>query len=182
MDALPVGEAREKEQNECARVKALLAGGPWVTGLRNEGEVWMEDSIDMLKGIGDKARRKLEAVEIRIVVDMLMTTDDTKVEGCSRARLQTLRQLAAAAQVGAFPADRVIDHRLSHNPYESRYGGTWREEIWKSSSLKQYVCISFMIEHIVLESAKLFKGTYYPRARLGLLPQCPELADGQVDH
>ena len=127
---LSVGEAREKEQDECARVKALLGpGGQWVTGLRTQGEVWMDDSIDMLKGVGAVARGNFEAAGIRTVADMFMAPEDTSIKGFTRSHLDRLRQQAERAQQGAFPADRVIDHRLSDNPYKSRYGGAWREEI-----------------------------------------------------
>jgi hypothetical protein len=54
---------------------------------------------------------------------------------------------------------RIIDHRKEANPYESKFGSDWGEPIDKSVTLSQYVCITDMVEHIFVESAKLFKGT-----------------------
>ena len=43
--------------------------------------------------------------------------------------LATLFSNAASALPGAFPVDRVVDHKKASNPYESLYGDKWEEVI-----------------------------------------------------
>jgi hypothetical protein len=50
------------------------------------------------------------------------------------------------------------DSQKAANPCIARFGkANWKEEIKKTSFLTQYVCISEMVEHIVVKSARMFK-------------------------
>ena len=53
----------------------------------------------------------------------------------------------------------AIDHKLSDNPYESRYGVEWENIIKETCNLKPYVLITDMIRHIHDESKRIMKGT-----------------------
>ena len=45
------------------------------------------------------------------------------------------------------------------NPHESQYGPDWCIEVKKESLLRCYACVSDMIEHMVSETKRAFKGT-----------------------
>ena len=59
-----------------------------------------------------------------------------------------------------------IDYRKNPNPYESRYGLDWRMEVNKSSFLRCYACVSNIIEHMVSETKRVFKGTTHKNSYL----------------
>ena len=54
-----------------------------------------------------------------------------------------------------------VDYCQSDNPYEARYGSDWRDRIIKSTSMKPYTCIAFLIDHIKEESKRVMKDTVY---------------------
>ena len=62
------------------------------------------------------------------------------------------------AHPGSCP-HHVIDHRKSENPYYSKYGDNWKEEIRKTVFMKQYACITDLVEHIHNRSKDVFAGT-----------------------
>ena len=57
--------------------------------------------------------------------------------------------------------DRIVDHRKTKNPYESRYGQAWEATIAKTTSLRGYVCVTEMISHMFLTTADSFKNTRF---------------------
>ena len=63
--------------------------------------------------------------------------------------------------MSAEPSNRLnkIDYQNTPNPYESQYGPNWHIEVKKSSLLICYACVSDMIEHILIEMKRVFKGT-----------------------
>ena len=150
---ITIKEKRAKVLGEIARVKELPGmGAPWVTGQRGDGELFLLDSVIHVKSVGPVKLNTLERSGIFTVAHLLAST---------APHLAVLRASAAAAnpQPGAFPADRVVDHKKAANPYESRYGAGWEEVILSTSFLAGFVCITKMITHIVVESAKLFLST-----------------------
>lgn len=143
---------------EISRVKALPGdGSPWVVGRRKDGELWEDDTLDRVAKCGPASAAKLAAVGILTVKDLRATTE----ERIARVNVATLRANAACALPGSFPSARVVDHKLADNPYESLYGASWRDEIAKTTNLIGFVCITALITHIVIESAKLFVGTVH---------------------
>ena len=52
----------------------------------------------------------------------------------------------------------ITDHRKSDNPYRSKYGTHWEEEIRKTISMKQYICVRDLVEHIHDCSKETFAG------------------------
>ena len=61
----------------------------------------------------------------------------------------------------AEPSNRPkqIYHQFVFNPYESQHGRDWRIEVTKSSLLRCYNCVNDIIEHMVSEMKRVFKGT-----------------------
>lgn len=53
------------------------------------------------------------------------------------------------------------DHRKSDNPYESRYGESWPQQLWKTLFLNCYSCITDLVEHMVQASNAHFTYTKY---------------------
>jgi hypothetical protein len=54
----------------------------------------------------------------------------------------------------------IIDYRKSENPYEAEYGkDAWYAKIRALSLLSPFICISEMVNHIVVELARIYKGT-----------------------
>jgi hypothetical protein len=81
----------------------------------------------------------------------------TKVKGIGSAKLTIVYEEAKAALEGERP--NKIYYRKHRNPYESKHGNGWEERIKKPKTMSAYVCVTDMIEHIVVESAKFFVGT-----------------------
>ena len=61
---------------------------------------------------------------------------------------------------------KQIDYQFILNPYESQHGTDWRIEVNKSSLLKCYACVSDMIEYMVSEMKRVFKGTTHKNSFL----------------
>lgn len=153
-----IWEWNAKISAEISRVRALpVDGGPWVVGKRKDGELWEGDTLDRVVKCGPATAAKLAAVGIFTVKDLCATTE----ERLAGVNVAILRANAACALPGSFPSARVVDHKLADNPYESLYGASWRDEIAKTTNLIGFVCITALITHIVIESAKLFVGTVH---------------------
>mmetsp|Transcript_62020 Transcript_62020/g.183193 ORF Transcript_62020/g.183193 Transcript_62020/m.183193 type:complete len:100 (-) Transcript_62020:327-626(-) len=60
---------------------------------------------------------------------------------------------------GPAPSPPITDYRKAENTYQARFSEDWEAEIWKSSALSPYVCVSTYIDHIVANSAEVFCGT-----------------------
>ena len=54
---------------------------------------------------------------------------------------------------------KLIDYTQYDNPYEAKYGSSWKEDIKKVKSMRRICCITDMIMHIVVKSSQIFKGT-----------------------
>ena len=52
-----------------------------------------------------------------------------------------------------------IGYQKTLNPYEFQYGPDWRIEVKKSSLLICYACVSDMVEHMAIETKRVFIGT-----------------------
>ncbi|CAJ1940687.1 unnamed protein product [Cylindrotheca closterium] len=55
--------------------------------------------------------------------------------------------------------EEVVDHRKAENPFESRYGQGWEEELRKVLHRNGSVSIAHQVDHIVHESAQTMTGT-----------------------
>jgi hypothetical protein len=154
-----------KRKQEISRVKAFtsVGAGFWVNDPRQTGDFFHDDEPDLhLKGCAKATMRKLGKHGITTVGHIRDMTDEniqnivSEESYLPRGRLIQLREEASKCQTRNKP--RIKDHRKEANPYESKFGSDWEEHIDKSVTLSQYVCITDMVEHIFVESAKLFKG------------------------
>lgn len=154
-----ISDWRLAEQMEIHRVRQLPGdGAPWVTGQRGNNELWKLDLVSKVKGIKSATEAKLNAAGIHTVQDLMTTT--ATVDGISPTRLATFKDNAAHAKAGAFPPNRVKNHKLAANPYLSLYGrDQWKERIAVTGALNSKVCITKLVMHMVNESTALFKGT-----------------------
>ena len=73
-----------------------------------------------------------------------------------------------------------IDYRKNSNPYESQYGPDCHIEVNNSSVLICYACVSDMIEYMVSETKRVFKGTTHKKL-LSFLSLFPAIDDSKGD-
>ncbi len=69
-----------------------------------------------------------------------------------------------AALPGGAPHDILVDHRRNPaepNPYKSRFGDKWMEEIKKSTFLSKFVGIQDLVMHVYKHTKECFKDTEY---------------------
>lgn len=78
--------------------------------------------------------------------------DVPKIRGMKKILL-----LCRNAIAGTCPHE-TIDHTKTTNPYESKYGNDWKNNIKTTTSLSPFRCIADMLLHIVQESNEIFKG------------------------
>ena len=71
--------------------------------------------------------------------------------------IQKLHLQATNAIKGYPPTE--VNHLDVANPYQSRYGEKWRDEIKNVKRMKKFVCVTDLVTHIVNESAAAYKGT-----------------------
>jgi hypothetical protein len=152
---------------EIARVKSLSHPGPWLADTRDVGKVYENEKPSKLKGVGAKSEEKLALNGIS-TIKVLRDITAEKIQEISSAakevrisdsQLTKFKKVAEDAKPGDPP--EKVDYRKFDNPYEERYGHEWHERIRKTSQLSPYVCVTKMIEHIVAQSALMFKGTQY---------------------
>ena len=51
------------------------------------------------------------------------------------------------------------NHQLATNPYKSKYGEKWEEEIKQSAQMRKFVSICSLVWHIYAETKSAFLGT-----------------------
>jgi hypothetical protein len=155
----------EKMKKQIEHVRNLKTKGDWVCKNGDDGVIYQSDRVNKLKGLGDQSTKKLAVRDIKTVAGIrAMSEEDIAFltsHGKNPISRELLLQFRAEAQT-CFNEDRPAstDYRKAANPYIARFGeDNWKEEIKKTSFLTQYVCITDMVEHIVFESARMFKGT-----------------------
>ena len=157
------------EDKEIKRVKSLEGpGNVWTEHNREEGKVYLDDCITYIPGVGQNTLRiLLEDEEPLSMVQELLLLDEERIQrmgerivGLSVASL-TKYVKYARDNIIEETAPRLVDHRKADNPYEARFGDTWKEEIAKSSSLLPFVCITKLIEHMVEATREVFVDTVY---------------------
>ena len=80
-----------------------------------------------------------------------------KVTGLSVKLLRDLREKSSDAE--DTDASYIVDYRYSFNPYVAKHGAEDNTHLNNSVTMAGYVCITSLIEHIVRETANMFKGT-----------------------
>ena len=121
----------------------------------------MEDSIKLMKGAGGVKGERLVQIRIKTVADIKQKNEEEllaisqDILGISIAWLHELKNTAVHPR--SCP-HTITDHRKSVNPYESKYGERWEEEIKMTAFMKRFVCIRDLVEHIHDQSKEAFAG------------------------
>jgi hypothetical protein len=145
--SIPDYEKRKKPKIEQVRT-GLKDGGAWVVDSSVKGSIYSVDSILALDHIGGVTVTKLkEGFNIESVGHL---------KACLPERI--LKMVAATIN-GEHPPK--IDYRNAANPYASRYADDkWKEKIKQVlQEMSSYVCITDLVEHIVVETKCLMKQT-----------------------
>ena len=111
----------------------------------------MEDSVLRLKGAGGIKGEKLVEQGIRTVRDLKDKSDANLLTIASATAGIPFNKLIEWRNTPAHPNScphQVLDHRKANNPYESRFGKLWRQEIKHTVFMQQYVCITDLVQHI----------------------------------
>lgn len=150
-------------------IKSLQRKGGWVQGARTaEDGVYEQDSIRILfaKGKVPKKATILETAGVKTLKDLQSLSDvDVKAlvsnnKGVGKKGLLKIITGARAAKPGAYDGSDFVDHTLARDPYLSRYGAQGRDAALAADLRKNgQVCITELVEHIISESANVFKGT-----------------------
>ena len=167
-----IGTWERALRDEIQRVRNLPdnKSSRWMADPRPVGMVWEDDPVGYLPGVGKVIQGLLTDAGVELVRDLFYMDehDMAEVAGVADSRSLTVNCLAnlkdqarEIAIEGACPYATVQDYRQAPNPYEARFGDRWMEEIVKSQSMSNLVCIKDLIMHIDRESAEVFKGTRF---------------------
>ena len=166
-------EAEEQNiLNECIRVNNLKVGEDWKEPKTINRNIYCNDPItifkdvldkDVMKGIGYEYLKKI-GTELNIisVSDLLDYKSNGSIKECPKkfaTKLQRLLNMCYMVSEGDRPKRRNFKDAV--NPYEARYGSTWRDEIKKVGAMSKHVCITEMVQHIYDESKRIMMGTNY---------------------
>ena len=146
----------------------------WVSSARVAGAIYYGDS---LKDIGTSRYKKISEIGAAICAKLtskgMLTVGDV-VEKMGAAMIDDLVKAFPKLKVGkltelvgvcssAIPTavPKEIDHTNSANPYKSRYGDVWKDELATALYKKGKVCVTELVTHIVRESEKVYANTKY---------------------
>jgi predicted flap endonuclease-1-like 5' DNA nuclease len=166
---LSIKDYTDKQNAELKRIKTLKGNNYWVVDRRKKGEFFLDDKVSLIPGIGLKIEERLQAQGIFFVRTLAALSDDsinrlTEKQEMKMTKnvLQKFRDQSKESKPVNKPADLILDHRLADNPYLSLYGEEeWEKKIKKSVTLSAYICITDMIEFMIVESQEVMKGTYH---------------------
>ena len=159
---ISINDYEKKMKFEFERIKSLSAKSTaWVTNPRMPGVIYDEEPIFVLKGIGNKKKNALIDQNIKTVKDIKTISDEkaNEITGIARKNLESMRSQAALSIPGSPPP--LVDHRKSENPYLSKYGNQWEFHFKQSTAMSSSVVITDYIEHMMMESRKIMRGTVH---------------------
>ena len=169
-----MGKWYELRDAEIARVKNIPGkGGQWVKKAdRPKDEYWKDDPVSEIDQIAKGGKREEVLKEVYGVTTIgsisqmqsrLLSIDveiPSHMNDLSYNMKMKLVNIAEEAEEGSCP-HVTIDHRKTENPYKSRYGDKWEEEIENVTELNKYVPVSKLVEYMVRETDKLMEGTKF---------------------
>ena len=126
---------------------------------QDKNKYWADDDIEFLPRVGKPGsltHTLLLEAGINTIGDLAQLAD---------ANLPPIRNIkglhtaARHAQPGSCPNPAGTDHRNASNPYESKFGESWEEEIRKSAALKPFRPISDLVEFMVEEEERVMANT-----------------------
>jgi hypothetical protein len=157
-------EYEAEVRKEIERIRSLADGAraskEWIIGGRVPGrgaELFMDDPVGLLHGVGKERQRSLEEAGFRNIGAIAAWDGKAPVDKLNSAFMGKLKAKALQATPGGFDGSRVEDHRLGkhENPYLARFGSEWEHEIAKSAALSSLMSPLRLMEHMVDEAAKL---------------------------
>ena len=157
---LSVSDYEKKMEAEFRRVKSLSAKtGYWIESTREEGKLYCDDKVTVLKKAGKKVGQKLENAQFTVLSDLKKVTDPdaVTVDGITKKSFRSLWEQAQLSSVDASP--QPIDHRKSPNPYQSKFGDRWEDHLKKSSTFSASIVVTNYIIFMMEQSAAIMKGT-----------------------
>ena len=133
----------------------------WVTGARPKAGVGVElfegDPVERIVGVGPAKIAQLAALEPPVI-----TVRDLMERGVAAGMPAAVLAAARTATPGVY-VDASVDHRKSANPYESRYGASWRTTIDAESAMHKYVSIQVLWAQIMASTINCFAGTTHEK-------------------
>jgi len=152
---------------EFQRIKSLKGtNGYWYESSRDPLILYYQsDPTKMLKGVGKKSAEMLESIGIKTVGDLKAIQSPTDIkEMPSRLSITKLTKFMSEAKK-AVDQDAPIgtDHRISSNPYESKFGAEWEKQLKTSVTFSHSSCICDYIDHMMAESEQVMKGTIHEK-------------------
>ena len=150
---------------EFNRVRSLKGtNGYWYQSFRDPNiQYYQNDPVSKLKGVGKKTAELLEGIGLKTVGDLKSLTSPTDIEELpQKLTISKLTKFCTEArQAVDKDAPIGIDHRLSANPYLSKFGAEWEKHLKASATFSHSACICDYIEHIMSESERIMKGTIH---------------------
>jgi hypothetical protein len=124
--------------------------------------LYHNDQVTALKGVGKSTATKLKICQIFLIADVNSITDEyirliVDETGLPTAKISDMMaQMTGCLDEGC---PDQIDYCTSDNPYQAHYREDWEHHVKASNFMKNSVCISDEIEHILSETGRVFKGT-----------------------
>ena len=141
---------------------------PWYVDFWPPNQLWDEDQIEKIPGVGKKVVSSLHAIGVDTINDLKclsiidlkdieMITNDANL---TTNKLLKLQDNVAESEPGQCPY-LPVEYRQDENPYKARFGENWKEEIGKVQLMSSYKCITDLINHLVLATDEVMRGTKY---------------------
>jgi len=151
---------------EISRVKKLTKRSEWKYDPRPANAIFMDDSMDVINGIGAKTVEKLKGINILTVGQMRSNIAEKgthRIHELSQVPKSIIEKCNEAINNHYVDENKppLIDHTREENPYLSRYGGEWKERIKQTHSMSPYVCVTDLILHMVRVCDDFFKDTIH---------------------
>ena len=149
---------------EINRVKSLKGrNGYWISSSRDKDiKYYNDDPVLFLKGVGKKASQLLQEIGIKTIGELKsikINEIDNLPKGLNESKLTKFRNEAQLAS--NHDAPKTIDHRVSSNPYESKFGADWEKHLQSSPTFSHSSYICNYISHMMSESERVMKGTVH---------------------
>jgi predicted flap endonuclease-1-like 5' DNA nuclease len=143
------------------------SGGQWVVINREPNSKYEMDPVSYLVGLGDVTEKKLKKQGLVTIKDIKNLSGNqmeaiSKLEKVDRIGLPQMlgfQEQAKKAILGRPP--EKTDYRKAENPWKARYGDDWEEKLDQSSLMSPYCSIKTLVENMVSECERMFKGTIH---------------------
>jgi hypothetical protein len=155
-------DCRKKQNTAMVAPKLLKGNGDkWVVINREPNSKYEMDPVDSLDLVGDVTKKKLKKQGLVTIKDIEdLSSEHAKLEKVDRIRLPQIlgfQEQAKKAMLGRPP--EKTDYRKAENPWKAQYGQDWEEKLNQSSLMLPYCPIKTLVENMVSECTRMFKGT-----------------------